>query len=368
LGTKLIFYLFWSLPNHQLEFIFSLHKMKARFLFRKKETSQTLISELFHFFQVTEIICYLNKIKFAIDPREATAGKAISQLLHQIDSTDEIKLKTLQEAASNLNLTSQKTLLIEKRSIRKLLDEVAGKNPEKEHILNFLYNLLQKHARNVKPVDTKTEQNQSDQRDESRMCTCETLEPDDVNIHLVSSLENRFMSHLEGKDENNENPIPKTFKEANEALLQVLFPWSRDYVETGSFSGFNRGKFLNFFKDLAGLETEKRNKAVEDVVVLLERDVDTCYLMLSNGFGEALIEFLGMPYQLSDTVAQEVGAQLFLAYLRNNRYGSYPIVVLHPLVLFSWIINHLKSFFFIIEVVFFSQYLKSFLPQFKCHG
>jgi hypothetical protein len=203
---------------------------------------------------------------------------------------------------------------------------LAGKNPEKEHVLMFLYNLLQKHARNVKPVDINTEQNQSDQQHENQMGICEALGPDRVNIQ-VSSLESCCMSHLGGKDENNENPIPKTFKEANEALLQVLFPWNKDYVETGSFSGFNPGNFLNFLKDLAGLETEKRNKAVKDVVVLLETDVDTCYLMLSNGFGEALIEFLGMSYHLSDTMAQEICAQLFLPYLRNNRYGSYPILV-----------------------------------------
>lgn len=271
---------------------------------------------------MTEVIDYLNKIKFAIDPREEEAGKAISQLLHQTDSTDEIKSKTLQKVAWGLNLTSQKTLLIEKRSIRKLLEKLAGSNPEKEHNLKFLYDLLEKHARNVKPVDTKIEQNQSDQRDESRIGTCEALESDDVSYLPVSSLKNECMSLSEGEDENNDNP-----KGTNEALFQVLFPWNGDYVKTRSFYGFSPGKFLKFFKDLAGLETAKQNKAVEDVVSLLERDVDTCYLMLSSGFGEALIEFLGMSSKLSDTVAQEVGAQLFLAFLRNNRYGSHSILV-----------------------------------------
>lgn len=266
-------------------------------------------STLFHFFQVTELIDYLNNMKFAMDPREEAAGKAISELLHQIeDSTDEIRLKTLQKAASNLNLTSHKSLLIEKRSIRKLVEKVSGSNSEKEHALKFLYDLMEKHAKNVKPLDVKIEQNQSD------------FEPDDVSYHPVSNLKTVCVSPLEGKDDINENPVTKASKEPNEARLQVLFPWKEGY-----FSEFSPGKFLNFFKDLGGLDREKRKKAVEDVVALLERDVDTCYLMLSNGFGEALIEFLRMSYQLSDTGAQEVGSQLFLAYIRNNRYGSHSI-------------------------------------------
>ncbi|KAJ4809829.1 ARM repeat superfamily protein [Rhynchospora pubera] len=250
--------------------------------------------------QVSEVINYLNNIKFAIDPREEAAGKAISQLLHQVDSTDEIKSNTLQKAASSLNLTSRKTLLIEKRSIKRLLDQVIGRDPDKEHVLNFLSDLLEKHAKNIKPVDMpvdiKIEENPSDHEDECLTTMC-----------------------WEKKNENNEMPFKNDFKGQNEEFLQVLFPWNVDYVKTGSFYGFSPGKFVNFFKDLAELGSEKRKKAVEDVVVLLERDVDTCYLMLSKGFGEALIEFLTMSDQLSGAIAQEVGAQLFLAYLRNNR-------------------------------------------------
>ena len=58
---------------------------------------------------------------------------------------------------------------------------------------------------------------------------------------------------------------------------------------------------------------------MEGLKILLEGDKEMCYAMLSNGFAEALMTFLENAYNLSDIHAQRTGAQIFLAFLSNNR-------------------------------------------------
>ncbi|KAF3439349.1 hypothetical protein FNV43_RR17626 [Rhamnella rubrinervis] len=68
---------------------------------------------------------------FILDPYEEEAGKVVKELLHvgesASDSQESSEIKALQLAASRLHITSSKAILIEKRSIRKLLEK-AGDN------------------------------------------------------------------------------------------------------------------------------------------------------------------------------------------------------------------------------------------------
>lgn len=93
----------------------------------------------------------LRDVKFIVDPAEDKAGKAILEMLRQSDASQELELQTFLLAASLLNLTSPKAILIERRAIKKLLDKINGNDPKKERILKFFQYLVRKYGKNIKP-------------------------------------------------------------------------------------------------------------------------------------------------------------------------------------------------------------------------
>lgn len=101
--------------------------------------------------QIAEVHNDLRDVKFAVDPLEQEAGKSILEMLRQSDATEELLLQTFMQAASKLNLTSPKAILIERRAIRKLLDKITGTDQKKEQVLKFLLHLVTKYGKNVKP-------------------------------------------------------------------------------------------------------------------------------------------------------------------------------------------------------------------------
>lgn len=100
--------------------------------------------------QISHIKDDLRHAKFMLDSSEEGAGKAVQGLLHQdgsaTDSVETSEIKALQLAASALHLSSPKAILIEKRSIKKLLDKVGDSDPTKKKILKYLLYLLKKYG------------------------------------------------------------------------------------------------------------------------------------------------------------------------------------------------------------------------------
>ncbi|GAV60027.1 U-box domain-containing protein/KAP domain-containing protein [Cephalotus follicularis] len=100
--------------------------------------------------EISQIINDLKSATFSLDSSEEEAGKAVKELLQQgasaSDSIEYSELKALQLAASRLHIASPKTILIEKRSIKKLLDKVGENDPTKRKILNYLLYLLKKYG------------------------------------------------------------------------------------------------------------------------------------------------------------------------------------------------------------------------------
>lgn len=101
--------------------------------------------------QVADVHDDLGDVKFIVDPEEDEAGKAILEMLRQSDATQEHELQTFLFAASKLNLTSPKAILIERRAIKKLLDKINGNDPKKEGILKFFQYLVRKYGKTMKP-------------------------------------------------------------------------------------------------------------------------------------------------------------------------------------------------------------------------
>ncbi|XP_024932209.2 U-box domain-containing protein 5 isoform X2 [Ziziphus jujuba] len=102
--------------------------------------------------EVSQIVDDLRGVTFTLDPCEEEAGKAVRELLHKGDSSSDkdsmesSEIKALQLAAPRLHITSPKAIVIEKRSLKKLLDKVGDTDPKRKKILTYLLYLLKKYG------------------------------------------------------------------------------------------------------------------------------------------------------------------------------------------------------------------------------
>ncbi|KAL3525376.1 hypothetical protein ACH5RR_013748 [Cinchona calisaya] len=101
--------------------------------------------------EISKIISDLRVVAFSLDPSEGEAREVLLELLHQYrpptESTEETSARAIQVATMRLHINSQKELLIEKRSIKKLLDKIGENEPPKRKILLFLQHLLKKYGK-----------------------------------------------------------------------------------------------------------------------------------------------------------------------------------------------------------------------------
>jgi U-box domain len=72
------------------------------------------------------------------------------ELLHQSDSPEELEFSTFQFVASKLSLTSPKSVLIERRAIKKLLQNVSGEESKKQGVLLYLERLVKRYGKSAK--------------------------------------------------------------------------------------------------------------------------------------------------------------------------------------------------------------------------
>ncbi|CAN6680349.1 unnamed protein product [Malus baccata var. baccata] len=100
--------------------------------------------------QLSQIAEDLKGSTFKLDPYEEEAGRVVRELLHgassQSDPREDSEIKAFQIASLRLHITSSKAILIEKRSIRKLLEKVGDSNPQKKKILTYFMYLLKKYG------------------------------------------------------------------------------------------------------------------------------------------------------------------------------------------------------------------------------
>lgn len=110
-------------------------------------------------FEISHIIDDLGAAIFVLDSSEEEAGKVVRELIQKDTSaSDSIKyseIGALKFAASRLQITTPKAILIEKRSIRKLLDKVGDSDPVRKKILRYLLHLLKMHGNLI--IGEKTE-------------------------------------------------------------------------------------------------------------------------------------------------------------------------------------------------------------------
>ncbi|XP_027345470.1 U-box domain-containing protein 5-like isoform X2 [Abrus precatorius] len=106
--------------------------------------------------EISRLIDDIECVTFVLDSAEEEAGRVARELLQpgpstsDKDSMDNSEIKAFQFVAARLGITSPKAILIEKRSIRKLLENVKPNNQTKKTILNNLLYLLIKHRKSIK--------------------------------------------------------------------------------------------------------------------------------------------------------------------------------------------------------------------------
>ncbi|KAI4327611.1 hypothetical protein L6164_020050 [Bauhinia variegata] len=100
--------------------------------------------------EISQIIDDLQSVTFILDSAEEEAGNVVRELLQQGTSASDLmensEIKALKFAAARLNITSQKATVIEKRSIRKLLDKIGSNDSSKKMILRYLLYLLKRYG------------------------------------------------------------------------------------------------------------------------------------------------------------------------------------------------------------------------------
>ncbi|XVE94695.1 hypothetical protein REPUB_Repub02eG0031100 [Reevesia pubescens] len=116
-------------------------------------------SESSKLYLISGIIDELRSASLSLEPSEYEAGAVILALLEQDISASgskmQAEIKALRLAALRLSITSPFALLIEQRSIKKLLGKVLDTSPTKRKILNYLLYLLKKHGKLIWPLQPK---------------------------------------------------------------------------------------------------------------------------------------------------------------------------------------------------------------------
>lgn len=86
-----------------------------------------------------------------MDPSTKEAGRVLRELLHgygsTVDSTEETAVAAICTVSSLLHISSQKALLVERRSVKKMLDRIGDSDPSKRKILLFFLKLLSKYGK-----------------------------------------------------------------------------------------------------------------------------------------------------------------------------------------------------------------------------
>ncbi|CAJ1942539.1 unnamed protein product [Sphenostylis stenocarpa] len=105
--------------------------------------------------EISGLIGDLECVTFVLDSAEEAAGKVVNQLLQQDsstsdkDSSEASEIKHFQFVAARLGITSQSAILMEKRSIQKLLKKVKPDEQTKNIVLNNLLFLLLKYTKSI---------------------------------------------------------------------------------------------------------------------------------------------------------------------------------------------------------------------------
>ncbi|XP_024970070.1 U-box domain-containing protein 5-like [Cynara cardunculus var. scolymus] len=283
--------------------------------------------------QISRIVDYIETVAFTMDSSEDEAGKVLLALLHKDIApsrfTNLEELMAFKFAALRLQITSPSTLVIEKRSIRKLLNKIRDTDPGKKKILNYFLYLTRKYGKSIKPQETGIAHPEGDD-------VFDSLEP-------PTKFRNRRLSELSSS-----SSIPSLSSSLGDLHLQVENASFRssdtnslDYsmvvaIENGcdkiqekpkrfdGYSGPDNGTSLSILAKLSVLPWASMRRAVEDVKNQLKED-QRSHVLISTSYIKPVFKFLKEAYRLEDTGAKRHGAELLLIFLKECRTNVPPL-------------------------------------------
>ncbi|KAL8257059.1 hypothetical protein R6Q59_029100 [Mikania micrantha] len=268
--------------------------------------------------KVSQILDYVRNVVFTLDSSDDEAGKVLLDLLHQDIKTSKFakveELKAFNFAASRLHITSPLAIMIEKRSIRKLLSKILNTDPAKKKILNYLLYLVTKYGKSTKQQDTETIEGDEDD-------TFNSLE-------TPLRFKNRHLSVLSSS-----SSVPSFNSSLADLNLQVSIVSSDAGTEYGideiqeKSKGFDCnpiGPNLFILGNLSVLPWASRRKAVEDVKNQL-KDVQQPHLFKSTCYICPVFKFLKDAHKLGDSAAKRHGVELILMFLKECRTDTPPL-------------------------------------------
>ncbi|XAR61750.1 Ubiquitin--protein ligase [Bertholletia excelsa] len=138
--------------------------------------------------QISRILDGLNVATFVMESSEEEAGKVLLALIHQnipaSESVDMTELRALQLAALLLHITSPVAVVVEKRSLKKLLDKITDTDQNKANILKYLLYLLRKYGKSIRrqQMDSSETQHEMLQSSEPVPHVNNTVEQTQVNL------------------------------------------------------------------------------------------------------------------------------------------------------------------------------------------
>ncbi|KAD0059714.1 hypothetical protein E3N88_44856 [Mikania micrantha] len=268
--------------------------------------------------KVSQILDYVRNVVFTLDSSDDEAGRVLLDLLHQDIKTSKFakveELKAFNFAASRLHITSPLAIMIEKRSIRKLLSKILNTDPAKKKILNYLLYLVTKYGKSTKQQDTETIEGDEDD-------TFNSLE-------TPLRFKNRHLSVLSSS-----SSVPSFNSSLADLNLQVSIVSSDAGTEYGideiqeKSKGFDCnpiGPNLFILGNLSVLPWASRRKAVEDVKNQL-KDVQQPHLFKSTCYICPVFKFLKDAHKLGDSAAKRHGVELILMFLKECRTDTPPL-------------------------------------------
>ncbi|XP_071710399.1 U-box domain-containing protein 5-like [Rutidosis leptorrhynchoides] len=278
--------------------------------------------------QIAQIVDYLHTVAFTLDTSEDEAGRVILALLYQDIKTSKTanneELKAFKFAAVRLHMTSPLALVIEKRSIRKIITKINHTDPAKKKIMNYLLYLVRKYGNSIKAqeigdgFDSFEPPMRFENRHQTTFSTASSLPSFNGSLgNLNLDVNNLSFTSLEADTEDGLGEI----QEKIEGLK--CRPITDD------------GPDLFILGNLSVLSWASRRKAVEDVKDRLKDDQES-HVFISTSYIKPVFKFLKEAHRLGDSGAKRHGAELLLIFLKECRSDVPPLPkdAMHDLVLF----------------------------------
>ncbi|GFQ03661.1 U-box domain-containing protein 6 [Phtheirospermum japonicum] len=330
--------------------------------------------------KISGISADIKSTAFCLDPSDEEGGRVLRELLHRYgstpDSTEESALAAIHNVSSLLRISSQKSLLIEKRSIRKLLDKFGENERSKKKILSLFLKLLNKYGKvgnpfpfvEYRPNESRTDDLSGPAPPEEFICPLSSkLMCDPVVIGSGQTYERGWIQKWfeEGHDF-----CPKTNTKLahfsftpNTAMKGIIvkwctangmsvpepksreagFKWSKmsmnsiaslsssindlnlpldlSNVSLGSSNDLNPEHEIVdmvLFSEFSTLSWETRCNAVEDVKRLLRRNDESLSVVPPGKLVHLILGFLKDAQGLRDTDAQMSGCLLLFEFLQKH--------------------------------------------------